>query len=117
MALTDQGAVLLWEIVVGQSQDTLKGGRIVVLDDQEQEAGAPIEEFSFVSIDEQDGVKVARLELTATFGSDVANFDWKVRRVVSAEGTVVDETVEDGGRKAAGSEWTAVAELDLVLGA
>lgn len=62
----------------------------------------------------EDGVM---LVLRATFGEDVANFDWHERGVTSVQGVLIDRSVEDHGRKAPGTVWTLEAQLELTSGA
>jgi hypothetical protein len=102
--LTDEGASRLWEILSGQSGDSLADGRLVVRNGS-QEASA-----NFDSTPAVDGREIT---FTATFGEGVANFEWSSRDVVSAEGVVIDRDVADMGRKAAGAVWTVDAVLEL----
>lgn len=51
--------------------------------------------------------------LRASFGEAEGNFEWKQRSVVLQDGTEVDRLVEDQGRKAPGSIWTAEARIAL----
>lgn len=118
-----EGLRRLWEIVTGEADDSLQGGTLVVSDGT-QEASVTIDEFPYVQVfdGQGDGTSpggeaprgTARLSISATFGSDVANFTWAERRVVTREGVVLDIEAEDGGRKAPGSEWTLYVELDLL---
>jgi hypothetical protein len=63
----------------------------------------------------EDGGRVAhRVILSATFGSEAANFEWLEHGVRTPDGRLLDRTVEDMGRKAPGSVWTLDAVLDLV---
>lgn len=55
-----------------------------------------------------------RVTFQATFGEEVANFDWLERGITSVQGVLIDRSVEDHGRKAAGSVWTLNAALDLL---
>lgn len=45
------------------------------------------------------------LVFSGEFDADFANFDWRVRRVLLEDGTVIDEEQEDMGRKASPSVW------------
>lgn len=107
------GLVRICEIIAGQSDDTLEGGRVLIADGEEeegrQEAAAVIDS---ATIDVVDGL--VRLTLVARFGPDVANFDWRVREVRTAQGVALDRVVEDQGRKAPPTTWTTVAELDFI---
>jgi hypothetical protein len=58
--------------------------------------------------------RACRVTFQATFGEDVANFDWLERGITSVQGVLIDRSVEDHGRKAAGSVWTLNAALDLL---
>lgn len=123
---TSEGLRRLLEIVTGEVDDSLKDGTLVVSDGT-NEAAITIGEFPFVQVFDDDTIApegeerppngTVRLSLDATFGSDVANFEWVERRVVTREGVVLDIEREDGGRKAPGAEWTLYVELDLVAGA
>lgn len=55
-------------------------------------------------------VEGTEVVLVAEFPEDMANFEWKVRRVVVG-GQVVDEETVDLGRKAQGV-WTLEAIID-----
>jgi hypothetical protein len=50
----------------------------------------------------------------ATFGEDVAAFDWQERGVVTAQGVLIDRAVRDQGRKVLGAIWQLEARLRLV---
>lgn len=108
--LTPEGLVRVWNIVMGEEQDTLKGGTLVVSDGHES-ASAPIDEFPFVQPNEQGE---AVLSVSATFASEVANFAWLSVEVVTAGGQVLDRTEGFRGKKAVGSEWSITADLVLV---
>lgn len=58
--------------------------------------------------------RACRVTFQATFGEEKANFDWLERGVTSVQGVLIDRSVEDHGRKAAGSIWTLNAALDLL---
>jgi hypothetical protein len=107
--LTPEGLARIWSIVVGEEQDSLKGGTVVVSDGHES-AAAPIDEFPFVDTNDQ-GETV--LTVSATFASDVANFAWLRVDVVTAGG-VIDRTEGFRGKKAPGSAWSIDADLVLV---
>lgn len=104
-----EGLQRLFEIVTGQSEDSLVGGAIVVSDGT-NEASMVIDEWPWPSVLEDGTV---RLSITATFGGDVANFSWAERRVATKEGVVLDRVTQDFGRKVAGQEWVAQVDLDL----
>jgi hypothetical protein len=101
--LTAEGAQRIWEILAGQSDDTLDGGAILV-EGGGQEARSAIEELSIAH-----GVLTA----TATFGEDFANFEWRHRELLTKQGVVLDAANEDMGRKASGHEWTITVEVEL----
>lgn len=125
---TTEGLRRLFEIATGEVDDSLKGGTLVVSDGT-NEASITISDFPYVQVFDADSINTmpegedrppvgtVRLSLDATFGSDVANFEWAERRVVTREGVVVDIEREDGGRKAPGAEWTLYVELDMRPGA
>lgn len=112
--LTPEGLARIWDIVVGEQQDSLKGGTIVVSDGQ-QSAAVTIDEFPFVHSDQDTGQTT--LTVSATFPSEQANFAWSETRVETREGVVVDRTTESAGTKASGSEWTVTVDLVLTPGA
>lgn len=61
-------------------------------------------------------VEGATITFHATFGEDVANFDWNERGVTSVQGVLLDRSVDDQGRKAPGTVWTLEAVLELGVG-
>lgn len=105
--LTPEGLQRIWEIVARQSDDSIKGGAIVVTDGTDSHS-ATIEEATVTL--EGD---TASLVVAGTFSEDEGNFEWTNRQVVTAQGTVLDEDSEDGGRKAQGSVWSIEVSLDL----
>lgn len=111
--LTAEGLERIWTILIGEHDDSLKGGSIVV-SDGEQSASATIDEFPFARTDEETGETT--LTVSATFGSDQANFAWVETRVETREGVVLDRTTDGAGSKAAGSEWTVTVDLVLTPG-
>lgn len=101
-----------WEILAGQSDDSLKDGVVVVSNGDEadeQTASAP---FDSLTLSTEDGVE--RLTVVARFAPDQGNFDWRIQEVQTAQGIVLDRTEGDLGRKAPGAVWTTAAELDLI---
>lgn len=112
--LTPEGLGRVWEVFVGEAQDSLKGGTIVVSDGQ-QSAAATIDEFPFVNANEETGE--VTLTVSATFPSEQGNFAWVETRVETREGVVVDRTTDGAGSKASGSEWTVTVDLVLTPGA
>lgn len=60
-----------------------------------------------------EGRDACRIVFRATFGEDAANFEWAERGVVSAQGVLLDRSVEDQGRKVLGQIWTLEASLDI----
>lgn len=109
---TTEGFQRLFEIATGQSEDSFVGGRIVVTDGT-QEASVVIDEWPWATTVEEDGDTFTRLSVSARFESDVANFVWAERRVVTKEGVIIDRVTKDFGRKAPGAEWTMQVDLDL----
>lgn len=88
---TDAGiAWLLQRMLEGMA-----GARIYVTDN----AGGKHSERADLSIEDN------QIVLKATFGGDVANYDWKHRAVILPDQTVIDEIDLDGGRKVAGQVW------------
>ena len=55
-----------------------------------------------------DGGRVA---VEAEFGGQDANFEWQVRELVASDGTVLDRTEADMGRKSEGSLWAVDATV------
>lgn len=60
--------------------------------------------------EDQEG---SQLTFRATFGERDANFEWAERGVVTAQGVLLDRSVEDQGRKVLGAIWTLEAALVL----
>lgn len=58
----------------------------------------------------------ATIVLSADFGEDEASFEWRERRVLAQDGTVLDEELADQGRKAPGAIWTVEVTLDVEQG-
>lgn len=77
-------------------------------------ADRPADSIEYLGHIEEGGRIAHRVIMRATFGENDANFDWRERGVKLADGTLVDRTVEDGGRKAPGSVWTVETVLDLM---
>jgi hypothetical protein len=102
--LTTDGIDLLWYVLSGQSTDSLDGGSLCVSDGA-QKAEAPFDAAPIV-----DG---GQIKVSATFGEQVANFDWLERDIISAGGVVLDHQEQDRGRKAEGSVWTLDAALEI----
>jgi hypothetical protein len=102
--LTNEGIDQLLFIVAGLSDDTLDGGALCVSDGT-QTAEAPF--------DEPPTVKDGKLMMSATFGEQVANFDWLERDIITANGLVLDHDEEDLGRKAEGAIWRLDAGIEL----
>lgn len=88
-------------LVLSLLEPCFKGGTIEVSDGA-QTSSATIERV---------GVTDAAIQVTASFGLEQANFEWKTRRVLDKDGEVVDEADEDGGRKAVGSVWAMSVDL------
>lgn len=135
------GLDLMWRLLLGQVRnedgglsDHLGKGRLIVgngdappTEADERLAG---EETAWAALDEGyprlDGmttiseagedppVRACRVTFQATFGEDAGNFDWLERGITSVQGVLIDRSVEDHGRKAAGSVWTLNASLDLI---
>lgn len=101
--LTPEGAQRIWEILSGQSDDTLEGGAILV-EGGGQEARSAIESLTI-----ENGVLTA----TATFDESFANFEWRHRELLTRDGVVIDAMNEDMGRKAGGHVWTIAVEVEL----
>ena len=78
-----------------------KGGTVRVSDGTAS-AEAPILEVS---------VSEGHVRVGAEFGGQEANFEWKIRELVGSDGTVLDRTLADMGRKSEGSVWTVDASV------
>jgi hypothetical protein len=63
----------------------------------------------------EETVTLVRISLTAVFGPNEANFEWKQREIV-VDGKVIDLTEEDLGRKAQGTASTLETHFDAVVG-
>lgn len=107
--LTQEGQAWLAALIAGE----LEGGSVLV-SDGDQSAQAPIERIDAQRVTASDGVESFRVMALATFGENDANFEWLESAVVLADGTEVDRTVEDRGRKAQGAIWSIEAALDVV---
>lgn len=102
--LTGAGAELLLRSLLTGSDVILE-----VTDGGDQSATAPMDDgFPELGVDDEGDPILA---FQATFGADVANFEWAVRRVEVGD-VVIDETTEDLGRKA-GAVWTLQTTLEL----
>lgn len=101
MMLTPDGR----SVVATLLSQRLTGGLIEVGDGNGSSAQAPM------SV-EVDGEAVRCM---AVFAADVANFEWRVRRVLDGASVLVDEEAEDFGRKA-GGEWVLEAVIEITAG-
>lgn len=101
--LTSDGRSALGSVITGW----LGTGARIFVGDGQQRAEVPLD-FEPISMD--DGT----VELSATFGEEVANFEWREQGVV-VEGKVVDMEKIDGGRKILGATWTVNYALELVV--
>jgi hypothetical protein len=120
MAVTNAGCALIWR----RFAEALENGTIVVGNGEAEMAGSdtdltgaeqastPISEIEILAPDDEH--ESYRLLLRGTFGPDEANFDWRERGVKQQDGTLVDRTVSDGGRKAPGFTVTIEHEIDLI---
>ena len=79
----------------------LEGGTVRVSD------GSSSAESPILAVTAQDG----RVEVEAEFGGQDANFEWRVRELVASDGTVLDRTEADMGRKSEGSLWAVDATV------
>jgi hypothetical protein len=131
---TVSGLAWMWSVVLGELRneqgglsDHLGKGRIIVgngdapwTEAQERLTG---DQTAYAELDDgyprQDGMtptdegRAYRVTFQATFGEDIANFDWAESGVTSVQGVLIDRSVSDRGRKAQGSVWTVNAALDL----
>jgi hypothetical protein len=132
-AFVDGGLDWMWAALLGRHRteagtiaDHLDAGRIVVgngsaavtpsdtrLNGSETAQAAMDAGFPRLDGVVEDGARFHRVTFRATFAEDQANFDWLERGVVSAQGVLIDRSVQDQGRKAPGSIWTLEAALDL----
>src|SRR4051794_39744862 len=99
--LTAEGTVALADAIASW----LTPARVFV-GDGEQRAEVALDHEPFPNLD--DGT----VQLSATFGEDVGNFEWRERGVV-LDGKVVDLETSDGGRKILGAVWTVRINLDV----
>lgn len=100
--LTPEGATWLLEFI----QREAEGGWIIISDGDGQSFPCPITTIEL----QQEG---KRLLLAGECGEGEANFEWTKRSVKLKDGTVIDTTEEDGGRKAQGAIWIAEVAFDL----
>lgn len=133
---TDAGLEWMWNMMLGNLRDAetnlltdqLSSARLVVgtgdapfspLDARlagDSTAQAPMDTgYPIVTgmVQGDEGRDACRLTLRATFGEQDGNFDWAERGVVTAQGVLLDRSVEDQGRKVLGAVWTLEAALDL----
>lgn len=109
--LTPEGLERVWAIAAGVSDDSLAAG-VLWISDGESTALVTLDEAPQITVTENG----ARLRVVATFGEELANFEWRIREFRSEQGVVIDRTEEDQGRKAAGAVWTLEADLELTKG-
>lgn len=84
----------------------LRGGRVVVTDG-EQTASMPITDVQSNS---------EQVVVTAQFGEQDANFEWAAHLVLLEDGTEVDRSEKDQGRKVPGQVWLLTAIIKLTPG-
>ena len=100
MSLTPDGVGVLAELVATH----LQGGSIEVSDGNGRSASRVIESIAL----EGELATVA-----VTFATGEGNFDWRVRRVLDADGVILDEDTGDWGRKSPDREWTMEVPITL----
>lgn len=132
---TDAGLAWMWQMMTGQLRnadgtvtDHLGAARLVVGDGAAEFspldtrlAGSNTAQAEMVdgypqivgAVQGDEGLDAWRLVLRATFDEREGNFDWAERGVVTAQGVLLDRSVEDQGRKVLGAVWTLEAALDL----
>lgn len=103
MALTDEAQARLAGLFV----EELRGGQIEVSDGNGGSARAPIGRVR------QDGNTAVAVAL---FGGSDAVFEWRERRVVDANGVVLDTALGDFGRKPLGTEWVVQVDIEMTAG-
>lgn len=72
-----------------------------------QSARVPLQEIA---------ATVNGVTVVATFGELDANFEWSDRRILTADGELVDSDPGDHGRKVMGAVWTVQAQIELTTG-
>lgn len=123
-AFVDVGLNLLWRILAGQVRndeggmsDHLGKARIIVGNgDKPVEPGDERlagEDTAYAELDSDPVVAGGTITFVASFGEDVANFEWAERGVTSVQGVLIDRSVGDQGRKSPGTVWTVEAVLEL----
>lgn len=103
MPLTPEGATEIWE--------ALGDAWVLRISDGTNTAS------TVATVVEVDG---ATLHVEGEFTSTEANFEWRIRSVVRVrpnnEDVTIDREEVDLGRKAEGSIWTLIADVELVVG-
>lgn len=82
----------------------LQGCQVTVEQDPDTRTTVPANSVT------RDGATVT---VTAEFGEGEANFEWRVRRVLHADGWVIDELTADMGRKVEGQVWDLEAQIEV----
>lgn len=126
--LTLAGLDYFYRALVGDHQGALEnavlrvgnGDAAETLEDRQltgdQTAERPLDEppsFDYQYEDDGETPTGVRLVFRASFGEDTANFEWRERAIVAPDGTMIDRTVADQGRKAPGSIWVMEMALSL----
>lgn len=99
-------------LLVGNSSQPFAYGDTRLAGDQT--AQAPLDEgFPLVQPYDNGDTQGVQLLMRATFGEQDAAFDWQERGVVTAQGVLIDRSVQDQGRKVLGAIWQLEAALIL----
>lgn len=134
-SFTNVGLQWMWQMMAGQLRDAdgtlndhLGAARVVVGDGSrafdlrdtrlvgEETAQATLEPgYPTIALQApgDDGHAAGVISFLATFGEDQAAFDWQERGVVTAQGVLLDRSVQDQGRKVLGAVWQLRADLFL----
>jgi hypothetical protein len=131
-AFTRVGLEWMWGTMAGLMRDQdgtmtdhLGSARLVVGDSSspvtfaderlagEQTAQAALVRPPSIAPFEEDGTQGVEILFEATFDEQVGAFDWQERGVVTAQGVLLDRSVQDQGRKVLGAVWQLEAALRI----
>lgn len=124
------GLEWMWNMLLGQLRsdegdllDHLAGARLVVGDGEApfartdtRLAGDQTASADLAQAPSRDGVTedgALAVTFTGIFSEFEANFEWRERGLVTAQGVLLDRSVSDQGRKAPGTIWATAVTIEL----